>query len=56
MEKSPLLPLDSLQYSGAYGKEERESRYKVIRVVMRGSIEAMDHRMEIFTLELREAS
>lgn len=58
IETRPLLHLDSLQYSGAYRKEERHSGYKVINTMIKGSVEVMEHRMKtlIWSLELRETS
>lgn len=44
--------------SGAYRKKKRYSVYKVIHVLIRGSIETMEHKMETFTWssESREVS
>ena len=52
MENRPLLFLDSLQYRGTYGEEDRHSEYKEIHIMIMGRPDALEHHMETFTQSL----
>ena len=49
MENRPLLFLDSLQYRGTYGEEDRHSEYKEIHIMITGRTDSVEHQMETFT-------